>query len=99
MNKLLIIVLIVSSQSFAFFGDLFSKKKDQSVTNNYLIESVPSKNTVTIVVNGMICSFCAQGIEKKLANHQSVNHVNVDLENKKVTLSLLKINIFQHHLL
>ena len=51
---------------------------------------MPTGETVTIEVNGMVCAFCAQGIAKNLTNHPSVNDANVDLENKKVTISLLK---------
>lgn len=40
----------------------------------------------TVTVKGMVCSFCAQGIEKKLKAFKEVQSVNVDLDTKKVTV-------------
>jgi len=37
-------------------------------------------------VKGMVCSFCAQGIEKKLKALDSIDKVNVDLDAKKVSV-------------
>ena len=34
----------------------------------------------------MVCSFCAQGIEKKFNQHPSINTVNVNLEQSRVRL-------------
>jgi mercuric ion binding protein len=45
---------------------------------------------ILVSVNGMVCSFCAQGIEKKFKAQKSVETVAVDLDNKKVTLQLKK---------
>lgn len=39
-------------------------------------------------VQGMVCSFCAQGIEKKLKSLPAVEHVQVRLGEKKVTVQL-----------
>lgn len=40
-----------------------------------------------IEVNGMVCSFCAQGITKKFSSHPSVADVQVSLEKKKVEIA------------
>jgi copper chaperone CopZ len=37
-------------------------------------------------VNGMVCGFCATGIEKTLKAQPEVKTVNVDLESKLVTI-------------
>ncbi len=42
--------------------------------------------TTTVTVKGMVCSFCAQGIEKKLKTFKEVQSVNVDLDTKKVVV-------------
>jgi len=42
--------------------------------------------TVTVGVNGMVCSMCAQGITKKLKALQ-VEQLVVDLDNKVVSFS------------
>jgi copper chaperone CopZ len=42
--------------------------------------------TVTATVNGMVCSFCAQGIEKRLSKMDSAKEVFVDLKNRTVAV-------------
>lgn len=44
--------------------------------------------TKTISVNGMVCSFCAHGIEKKFKDLKEVESVDVNLEKGKVKLKL-----------
>ncbi len=41
---------------------------------------------ITVTVNGMVCSFCAQGITKKFKAEAAVKDVKVDLDNKVVKL-------------
>ena len=95
MKNYIILLILFSSYSYGFLGNLISKKiEDITPTNNVIAKQVThniiaSKNIVTIEINGMVCAFCAQGIEKNLLNHPAVNNVSVDLENKMVSLSLL----------
>ena len=95
MKNYIILLILFSSYSYGFFGNLISKKiEDITPTNNIITKQathniIASENIVTIEVNGMVCAFCAQGIEKNLLNHPAVNNVSVDLENKMVSLSLL----------
>ena len=44
----------------------------------------PTPATVTVTVKGMVCSFCVQGVEKKLSQIKSVKRVMVNLEAKAV---------------
>lgn len=44
--------------------------------------------SVTVHVNGMVCSFCSQGLTKKFKGEPTVSNVNVDLDKKVVTLAL-----------
>ncbi len=44
--------------------------------------------TVSAKVNGMVCAFCAQGIEKKLRAQNATQDVFVSLENKIVAVAL-----------
>lgn len=46
--------------------------------------------TANVKVNGMVCSFCAQGIKKKFSAHECVEKVDVDLEKKNVTIVIKK---------
>ena len=45
-----------------------------------------SSNELRVGVKGMVCAFCAQGIEKKFKAQAEVASVQVSLENKYVTL-------------
>ncbi len=42
--------------------------------------------TILASVNGMVCAFCATGIEKSFQKQSVVESVNVDLDKKLVTL-------------
>jgi mercuric ion binding protein len=46
--------------------------------------------SVSVKVNGMVCGFCAQGIEKKLKETKKVDNVVVDLDKKLVSFKELK---------
>jgi mercuric ion binding protein len=41
-----------------------------------------------LTVNGLVCSFCAQGIEKNFKKDSRVESVKVDLKNKKIFITL-----------
>jgi copper chaperone CopZ len=47
---------------------------------------VAAADTIQATVNGMVCGFCATGIEKTFKTQTEVRAVNVDLENKLVTI-------------
>jgi copper chaperone CopZ len=44
--------------------------------------------TIEMTVNGLVCAFCAQGIEKKLKKFPATVDVVVSLEHRLVALSL-----------
>jgi copper chaperone CopZ len=43
--------------------------------------------TILASVNGMVCAFCATGLEKTFKKQAAVDSVKVDLEKKLVTLA------------
>lgn len=43
---------------------------------------------VQVTVNGMVCSLCAHGLNKKFLEHESVESVDIRFEEKLVVLSL-----------
>ena len=43
-------------------------------------------NSVKVTVNGMVCAFCAQGIEKRLSKMGATKEVFVDLKKKTVAV-------------
>ena len=44
--------------------------------------------TIKAEVNGMVCAFCAQGIEKKMRSLSQTKDVYVDLKNRIVAVQL-----------
>lgn len=44
-------------------------------------------DTIKAKVNGMVCAFCATGIEKTFHRQPAVNTVKVDLADKLVTIT------------
>ena len=48
--------------------------------------SVQAADTVLATVNGMVCAFCAQGIEKRLTKMPAAQAVFVDLKRKVVAV-------------
>lgn len=43
--------------------------------------------TIEVGVNGMVCAFCAQGIEKNFKAQPEVSNIKVSLENKKIAIT------------
>lgn len=50
--------------------------------------STVSAKTVEMDVNGLVCAFCAQGIEKTLKSFDATEEVFVSLENRVVAIAL-----------
>jgi periplasmic mercuric ion binding protein len=48
--------------------------------------SIAAADTIRATVNGMVCGFCATGIEKTFKAQPEVKRVDVDLENRLVTI-------------
>jgi len=51
------------------------------------ISGPANADTIKASVNGLVCAFCATGIEKTFKAQSAVDTVNVDLENKLVTIT------------
>lgn len=59
------------------------------ITLTLIIGSTPSMaDTMTVDVNGMVCAFCAQGIEKKVRALSQTKDVYVNLDKKVVAIEL-----------
>lgn len=50
--------------------------------------SIVSAKTIEMDVNGLVCAFCAQGIEKSLKAFPATDAVFVSLENRIVAVKL-----------
>lgn len=63
-------------------------KRYLSIIISLSLSAVASADTIKAKVNGMVCGFCATGIEKTFKAQPEVKTVNVDLEHKLVTVFL-----------
>ena len=52
------------------------------------VSGIAQATTIKMEVNGMVCAFCAQGIEKKLRSMAPTQDVVVSLENRLVAVGL-----------
>ena len=57
------------------------------VTLALLVPAFAPAATIEIDVNGLVCAFCAQGIEKKLRAFPATEEVVVSLEQKLVAVA------------
>lgn len=48
--------------------------------------SAEDKNVVYADVNGLVCDFCAQALEKVFSKKEEINSINVDLDTKVITI-------------
>ena len=53
-----------------------------------VLYSAESTASISVKVKGMVCSFCVQGVEKKLLGIDGVKKVTVNLETKTVEMWL-----------
>ncbi len=60
-----------------------------SIGLGFGLSTVVHAKTIQVTVDGMVCSFCAQGIEKKMKAQAGTDKVFVSLE-KQTTLVALK---------
>ncbi|HVK60439.1 MAG TPA: heavy-metal-associated domain-containing protein [Bdellovibrionales bacterium] len=51
-----------------------------------VVPTMAQAKPITVQVKGMVCAFCAQGIEKKFKALSEIASVNVSLETKLVKL-------------
>jgi copper chaperone CopZ len=53
-----------------------------------IVAATASATTVELTVNGLVCGFCAQGIEKTLRKNAATQDVLVSLEHRTVAVAL-----------
>lgn len=98
--KSLVYVLIMFFSATVWAHSHKEHKHEGSAT---AVKEVVTKNTeatntqelkggeqIIVTVNGMVCSFCSTNIEKKLMKNKEVKNVKVDLDQKKVFITLNK---------
>jgi mercuric ion binding protein len=56
------------------------------IITSFVLSAAVSAETIRTTVNGMVCAFCATGIEKTFRKQSEVESVKVDLKEKLVTI-------------
>ena len=55
----------------------------------FFIFTMPAfADDIVVKVNGMVCDFCAQSLEKVFKKQESVNGIDVNLDNQTVTVDV-----------
>jgi copper chaperone CopZ len=62
--------------------------EDQSTLNVTKNVTVANHSRVIIEIKGMVCSFCAQGIQKSFEAHSAMASVKVNLDTRTVELTV-----------
>ena len=62
---------------------------DQDRFKSFL-DGLSNSQVAVVNVNGMVCDFCARGIEKTFMKDKAVKRVDVDLERGKVLIAYTK---------
>ena len=90
-----ILIILLGSLLFSFTTQATNCNKEgghshDEVTTNGLSSGEITDNIINVNVNGMVCDFCAQSIEKVFMKRIEVKGINVDLEDQKVVIYLEK---------
>lgn len=51
-------------------------------------DDLSSGKTLLVLINGLVCDFCARSIEKVFNKQNSVKNVNINLEKMLITINL-----------
>lgn len=86
MKNLIITALLISNFAYAKNNKTTTPPAPQPVSAATTPVSTTS-NEMKVGVKGMVCAFCAQGIEKKFMSQKEVSKVEVSLEKKYVKLT------------
>ena len=81
----LLSVLFIAFTTYATnsYADDVSNHDDAGLSKGEI-----TNNIISVNVNGMVCDFCAQSIEKVFMKREEVKGINVNLENQKVIIYL-----------
>ena len=98
MHKLSVILLFVTAPAFADMADDHGQAEHQHLINGQKVEfdeirlkqfteSLGSAQIAVVGVLGMVCDFCARGIEKTFKRDKAVTQIDVDLANGQVLIA------------
>ena len=87
---LTIILTIITGNLFANSHMKHNDHKKHDHKDSKAVLKKTSKNKLTVKVKGMVCAFCAQGIEKNFNKRKEVKKTKVDLDTMEVFIELNK---------
>ena len=70
----------MSHQSMGITGEVSNAEVLNSERFERLVSGSPAYTIAVVSVNGMVCDFCARGVEKAFAKDPDVMKIDVDLE-------------------
>ena len=70
----------MSHQSMGITGEVSNSEILNSERFERLVSGSSTYNVAVVSVNGMVCDFCARGVEKAFAKDPDVMKIDVDLE-------------------
>ena len=90
--KILVLFIALFFTTFALSDDhnhnQHKDHKNHSHEDANLSYKQVNKSTVSVKVKGMVCAFCAQGIERNFGKLKEVKSTKVDLDKMIVTIHL-----------
>ena len=81
----LIVTFIFKTEAFANHTDIMESQIQKTVSG---IEH--ADHTIVMNINGLVCDFCARTLEKIFSKRGEVTGIDVNLDNKMVTIGLKK---------
>ena len=98
MHKLSVILLFITALAFADIDDDHGQAEHQHLINDQQVEfddirleqfadGLGSAQIAVVSVLGMVCDFCARGIEKTFKRDKAVTKIDVDLANGQVLIA------------
>ena len=89
-----LLISIAFSSTVLAEDKMHEHKKTQNQTSNVINNSEVKPNEVLMTVHGIVCSFCTQGVKKKLAKFSFIDRdrlnegIMMDIENQKITVAI-----------
>ena len=102
MTKLFLALIIFSSLTWVAADDELNQSQERHVYEEFVdgknlevdstrfdnfIADLSDSKIAVVSVNGMVCDFCARGLEKTFKRDRSVSKIDVDLKNGKVLIA------------
>jgi copper chaperone CopZ len=86
--KYFILILLLTCITPAFADHDHDAHKNASVSGLQSGTVNPEGELITITASGLVCDFCAQAVEKVFMKKLAVSGIDVNLADKKITVSL-----------